>query len=237
MDSMTLSRGGLVVGAVLAVLLSSWTTNPVRASVVTFDMTVDDGTSPVTINLGETVTVKLYATVTDNEYSSVDLGLAGYGLDILTTDGYLDPVEGWDGFDWDQEWDVTWAIPALSIRARGNTDNVGNDDDVLGHGAALAELTLENRDIAVTRTLLASGEFKGVALGTTTVSFGASPSANVVWYDGGYVAVAADTINTEGGAQVTVVPEPGTAVLLAFGFVTALRRRRRSLGRPGRHQG
>ncbi|MBT3201621.1 MAG: PEP-CTERM sorting domain-containing protein [Phycisphaerales bacterium] len=200
-----------------------------QASIVTLDMTVDGGTSPVTINIGETVLVEIYATVTDNNYNGTDLGLAGYAADILTSGGFLDPVEGWDGLGgvWDTQWDVQWGISDMSIRARGNADNGGHDDDVMGHGAAISLIDPNNDEIAVTRTLLASGLFEGVSEGTTMVSLSGA-SANAVWYNAGtgHFALSAGTLDAIGGAEVTVVPEPATLSLLAIGAVGLIRRRR-----------
>ena len=62
---------------ILTLAMLGFLVGSVHASVVTLDITVEDGTSPVTINLGEAVSVKIYATVTENNYSGVDLGLAG----------------------------------------------------------------------------------------------------------------------------------------------------------------
>ena len=195
----------LLTGVVPAMMTLLLAIGSLQASVVTLDMTVNGGTSPVTIDVGETVSVQIYGIVTDNNYSGTDLGLAFYRTDLLTTGGYLDPVEGWDpiGEMWDGEWDVQWAVPELTIRARGNTENAGSDDDVLGHGALPAVPGPSNAEIAVTRTLLASGLFEGVSEGTTTISL-SNVSANVIWYDGVYIARQADTVNVLGGAEVTV---------------------------------
>jgi len=108
-------------------------------------------------------------------------------------------------------------------------------DDVLGHGAFLTSFVLANRTIAAnTKTLLASGYFEGVALGTTNLGLGGENAATVVWTTDGstYFAKAADTINLTGGALVTVVPEPATMVLLAVGLAAVVKRRRAA--RPSR---
>lgn len=200
------------------------------ASMVTVGMTVDGGTSPVTIGLGETVLVEIFATVTDNNYSGTDFGLAGYATDILTSGGFLAPVQGWDGFAWDGQWDVQWEDVGMDLKIRGNTNN----DDVLGHGALLLQIGPDNDEIAaLTTTLIASGLFEGVSEGTTMVSLGGQISANVVWYEPGtgHIAQAADTLNAIGGAQVTVIPEPATLTLMALGALGLYRRRRAGAGR------
>jgi hypothetical protein len=107
----------------------------------------------------------------------------------------------------------------------------GHQDDVLGHGDGLTSLNANNSKIALSRTLLASGEFVAMTEGTTTLGFGPGVEANVMWYDGKYKAIAATTVLASGGAQVTVVPEPCTATLFAIGLagllvVRRVRRRR-----------
>ncbi len=51
---------------ILIVLAGLLLTAPVQASIVTLEMTVNDGTVPVSINVGDPVTVKIYGTVTEN---------------------------------------------------------------------------------------------------------------------------------------------------------------------------
>ena len=195
---------------------------PLFASVVTLDMTVNDGNSLVTIDVGETVFVQVYATVTENS----DLGLAGYGVGVLSDGGVLSPVQSGG------QWDALYYVPALVLQTPGNVTG----DDVLGHGAALMSFVSANTAIAANlKTLLASGYFEGVAPGTTNLALGGENAANVVWYDSAnakYIAVPATSILLTGGAAVMVTPEPATLVLLAVGLAAVVKRRRAA--RPSR---
>lgn len=208
---------------ILIVLAGLLLTAPVQASIVTLEMTVNDGTVPVSINVGDPVTVKIYGTVTENN----GLGLALYGVGIFTSNGYLDPV---DSPFFIHEWLVTWGTP-LDLKTRGNTDTLGADDDVLGHGAGLLWPQEAGANgwstIAVTRTLLATGSFVGISPGTTSIALGQA-IANVMYSaNNTFSAVAAGSVVAQGGAQVTVVPEPATLAVLALSVVGILRRRRR----------
>jgi len=211
---MSIKRAGVCV--LCGVLLLA---GQAGASVVSLDLTVNGGYDPVTINLGEQVWVNIYGTVTENLYGSTNLGLAGYGVGVLSDGGVLGPVKS--GGDWDA---------AYYVAALFQVPGTVSGDDVLGHGAFLTSFGSANRTIAATtKTLLASGYFEGAALGTTSLGLGGQIAANVVWTTDGstYFAKVADTINLTGGAEVTVTPEPATLTLLGLGLAGLVWRRKR----------
>ncbi|MEX0776386.1 MAG: PEP-CTERM sorting domain-containing protein [Phycisphaeraceae bacterium] len=206
---------------------------PLSASEVTLEMTVNDSTDPVMVTVGQTVNVKIYGTVTDNLYNgTTSLGLAGYALNVLSTSAALVPEPHLHPITLvpDGQWKVTFAVPQLTIQARGNIGSAGQEQNVYGHGAGLSDFN--NFDIAVTRTLLAQGSFLAIAPGSLTLGLGndSGLAANVIAFNGSvFSAVPATTIILGGGASITVtpVPEPAAAGLVGAGLLGLLLRRRK----------
>lgn len=215
-------------------LLAFAVAHAANASVVTLDLTVNGGTGPISVAPDELVTLNLYATVTGNRFNnSIDFGLAGYYVDIVASNGNLRPVQGTTLFgDPDGQWNVT-NVPSGWTSARGDANDPGFEDSVLGHGGFISpgSINTSNHSFASTRALIAIGQFRGYAAGTSVLSLATPANANVIWYDTNrYVARPADVVNLTGGATVTVVPEPAMIVTFAAfaGGILSVRRRRAS---------
>ncbi len=191
------------------------------ASVVTFELEVNGSSSGSSMEVGDTVAVSLYATVTDNTHTGVDLGLASYGLSVLSDSSRMEAVQGVDMFNApDGEWAVTYYVP-MSTKARGNV--VGGA--VNGHGAVA--LNSDPWTTATTRTLLATGSFTAIAEGYVNIRIGGEMASRVFTYDGGIGTAAADSIVfSPTGVPVTVVPEPAAAAMLGLAGLLTLRTRR-----------
>ena len=209
---------------------------PAAASVVEIDMTVNGGTTPVTVAPGDTITVQLSCLVTDNLSSGIALGLAGYGTDILTTGAYLQPVLASDGFGgFTNNWDATFDS-LFGATAPGNPVGPGQLYDVMGNGATVGIITTSNRTIGVASTVLVTGDFTAIAPGISDVSIDMADGTLVITHDsGGYHSVAPTSLVVlpTSAVQVTVTPEPASVALLGLGALGLLRRSRRNRGHRG----
>lgn len=219
------------VGFVFAALATAGSASISSASVVTLDVTVNGGNTPVVAAVGDKLTVRVYATVSDNNFSGIDFGLAGYGVSVTSLGDALRPVQGTNLFNQpDGQWKVTWSLPGGWIGTRGNAANPGYENSVLGHGGFVNPGAIDPsiHSFASTRTLLATGEFLAVAGGATAIALAPPAGANVIWYqNGNYIARPADVVLLQGGAPVAVVvPEPASivAMITLFGGILSLRR-------------
>lgn len=204
---------------------------PAVAATVSLEIRVNGDTSPLTVNVGDTIDVSIWAKVTDNTFSGVDLGLAGYSADIYTEGGYLQPVEDTDIFgNGNGFWDATFFPSGFTVALRGLVNVAGHTDDIIDHGAAVIDFSSYPTIAAGDWAMLATGQFLAVGSGTTAITFNQSnQSVNVIHYDGSsWSAVRADTILHNNGPEVTVVvPEPASLILAGLGAGVCLLWRRR----------
>jgi hypothetical protein len=219
-----------------------WAVGPATGALITLDVEVNGGTGAVEVAVGDRVEVKIYGTVTGNTLYGIDFGLAGYHLNITTSGTVLMPVQGWNPFSnwdpgsgtflggWDSQWAVAWGNQALlSILARGNASNPGFENSVMGHGASASTSSIDafNHSFGSTRVLLSTGEFEAVAVGQTFLGPSGTYNGSVISLDGSnYITPLAAQV-LQGGAWVTVVPEPGAVVLAILGVGGLLLRRGR----------
>lgn len=223
-----LAAVALMVGVVL----------PTEGAIVTYELLVNESAGPVNVNPGDTVDVQIWATVTDNTHHAgtsdeIDLGLALYSLNILTSDGGVLAANSQFFSDTpanpDDEWIVTYhpMLFAFGNRARGN--DVGGS--VLGHGAGQTmpiNTDFGGHTLAAERTLLASGLFLAGDAGQAMLSLD-NPGANIVTSSepDSYGVTNQDiTFALSDGVLVNVVPEPGVAVILGIAGLALLGRRR-----------
>jgi len=209
-------------GAVMAVLAGVLLTGAVAsAASVHFDLEVDHG-GPILV--GDTVGLKIYATVTNNTYNGNDLGLFFYLLNIHSDNGYFTPVHvGAPTFNWNVQWHVpiTWLTlqPGVtdgisSVNEHGSTDGLGTP-----FAPSITNFA------AVTQTLLVEGYFQATTIGSDTFSLSVPSSIGgtdlveavrvVIWNDAtNQYGTAKPQIVTYSSSTVTVVPEPMTFVTL-----------------------
>lgn len=185
------------------------------AAVVTFDMTINGGTDPVVVHVGDHISVEVYAQVTDNTWiyngNPTEMGLALYSLN-LNGSSQLRPVQGADAGKWD-------AVPSLDM---GNFDSGWlSGTDVIQLCDGMGVPTTAKSHYATQRQLLATGTFEATGVGSA--SFVASDMlTNVVKYESGtYAFLQADPIQAPLSTTITVLPVPEVStVLLASMIVT-----------------
>jgi hypothetical protein len=193
------------------------------ASVVTFDLEINGSSTPQTVYVGDTVTVAVFAHVTDNQWlyngEDVDLGLALYVMNLSAGPAFL-PVAGEPG-----RWN---AVPTLDM---GNFDPgwlQGHTVIQLGDGIGVP--TTARAKHAVNRQLLATGTFLAVNAAETSFIMSDMLVNVVETRDGNrYAFGSAGSIHAPASSALTVVvPEP-SIVLMGLGTVLLmLAPRRRS---------
>lgn len=215
----------------VAIISTLSATAAVHAADVDFYVTVNGDTGTTNVMLGDSVTVGIWATVTDNTYTidgtPTDLGLAGYTVNVLTDDNSVLAAEAHPVLT--SSWNASNEAPDFATGSfmPGLLDN-GSVEDLLG---AISPPFLDAAESYRTHgageaVLLATGTFEALTLGSATLSV--SPrGANAVQYDGNdeYSTFAADT-DAGAGVLVNVVPEPASAALMGLAGLMLLRRRR-----------